>query len=106
MPLDPVLPAFASASYLLAAKGTSAGSCGGRCIRFFTASATAPLQDGVYGVKILGYGMSGCIFGSGFITYSLIGFFGAVSVGNKTYSSETLCALRGGNVFPQLHRQG
>ena len=33
-------------------------------------------QDGVYGVKILGYGMSGCIFGSGFITYALIGFFG------------------------------
>ena len=34
------------------------------------------LQDGVHGVKILGYGMTGCIFGSGFITYSLLGFFG------------------------------
>ena len=41
------------------------------------ASACAAPQDGVYGVKILGYGMSSCIFGSGFITYSLIGFFGA-----------------------------
>ena len=34
----------------------------------------------MYGVKILGYGMSGCIFGSGFITYSLIGFFGGIFV--------------------------
>ena len=47
-------------------------------------------QDGVYGVKILGYGMSGCIFGSGFITYSLIGFFGAIC---------SLCAHRNAQMW-------
>lgn len=67
---------------------------------FRNADPPGTSQDGVYGMRVLGYATSISIFVPGAIIYSLLGFFGAAAYGPTT--SGNILTNKWGNKYVQV----